>query len=386
MTWHRSDPRRLRSAALAVLTVLGLGAGPSPATEPLSEDFARADRPRAFRFPEDHGAHPDYRTEWWYLTGALRTPDGRIHGLQATWFRNALAAEKPQRESTLAARDLILFHGGWTDVARETFRSSHRVSRAAPGWAGAREGILDVHLFDDRLVRTADGRWILEVGIDGIRVELELRPTREALLHGEIPGWSRKGPDPAESSYYASQTRLAATGRFRVGDEGPWTAVEGSLWFDHEVFSQQLSGDQVGWDWFAVALDDGTDLMAFRLRESDGSNAPTSSGTVRRPDGSRRHLAREEVEIDVTATWSSPAADPGDPPYPSGWRIEVPSEDLELRVEPLVADQEHRSPGAGSPIYWEGLCSFTGTREGRPVHGLGYVELVGYRAPRPAGM
>lgn len=376
---------RVLPAALVLASIAALGPGGIESAGEPSSGFARVDHPRELVFPSDHGAHPAFRTEWWYLTGALEANGGGTFGIQATWFRNALVPIAPDRPSNLATRDLMLFHGGFTDVAEGRFLSASRASRAASTWAGAREGDLDVWLLDDRLRRLEDGRWSVAFTVEDRRIELLLKPTRPPLLHGETPGWSRKGPDPAESSVYASHTRLEAEGTVRKLPEGEKIPVRGRLWFDHEFFSEQLADDQIGWDWFSVALDDGTDLMAFQLRGADGAPAPTSSGTLRRPDGDRVHLARGDFDLEVTDRWSSPQADPGDPPYPAGWILTVSGEDLRLRVEPLVADQEHRDT-SGGPIYWEGLCRFAGERRGRPVEALGYVELVGYRAPRPRGM
>jgi len=367
--------------AIGLLWAASLPALPQDA----STGFARAEAPRELSFPADHGSHPEFSTEWWYLTGSLTTPDGDLFGFQATWFRSALLPEREQRASSLAVRDVILFHSGLIDVERAAFYSESRASRAASSWAGAQTGGLEVWLLDNRLTGSS-ARWSARFGVEGWELELELSPTREPLLHGDLPGLSRKGPERGQASYYYSQPRLEVRGSLRRGPDDQPVEVGGRAWFDHEFFSRQLAPSQVGWDWFSVALDDGTDLMLFELRQRDGRRAATSAGTLRLADGTRRHLAASDFEIEVTSTWTSPAALPRDDDYPAGWKIVIPSAGIRLEVEPMAKDQEHRADAPGAMAYWEGLTRFRGSRGGRPVEGLGYVELVGYRGAGPSGL
>jgi predicted secreted hydrolase len=372
---------RLVSTALALLWV---ASGPTlPQEAPAG--FARAETARELTFPADHGSHPEFATEWWYLTGSLTSADGDLFGFQATWFRSALVPEPEPRVSTLAVRDVILFHGGLIDVERQAFFSESRASRAASSWAGAETGRLEVWLLDNRL-SAGSKTWSARFGVDGWELELELAPTSEPLLHGDPPGLSRKGPERGQASYYYSLPCLEVRGSLRRGpDDEPVEAV-GQAWFDHEFFSRQLAESQVGWDWFSVALDDGTDLMLFELRQRDGRRSSTSAGTLRLADGTRRHLAASDFEIEVTSTWTSPATLPQDDDYPAGWTIVVPSAGLRLEVEPIAEDQEHRDEIPGAMAYWEGLSRFRGRHGDRQVEGLGYVELVGYRGAGPSGL
>jgi len=341
------------------------------------DGFERALPGRAWSFPADHGSHPGTRTEWWYLTGPLFAEDGRVFGFQATWFRRALVATQPPGRSPLATRDVLLFHGALTDVRAQTLLFTEEACRAYAPWARAAEGGLDLALLSH--VWTAPAGELsatrLSFGAGAARVELVLDlDGAPPLLHGEEPGLSVKGHAPGEASHYASFTRLPVAGSVQLPD-GESVAVSGQAWFDHEFGSSQLSGDQVGWDWFSVALDDGSDLMVYHLRLADGSADSTSSGTLRRPDGSRRHLRREDFRLEPTAHWTSPETGTR---YPSAWLLSLPGEELELRVEPVLPDQELRTPGSTGVTYWEGLCRFRGIRAGRPVLGWGYVELVGY--------
>lgn len=372
---ERTGPRPGSWLLLALLLA-------SPSIGQAEEDadgFLRADGPRAFEFPRDDASHPATRTEWWYLTGTLNDEKGDLFGLHATWFRSALAARPPARTSPLATRDLYFFHGAITDVARKDFQYDQRASRGAPGWAAADTDRLDVHVLKDRLeeLEFADGRvkWRLRCRVKEREIDLTLESTRPPLFHGESPGWSRKGPEPHQSSYYYSRTRLEARGEIRDRKTGAVTAVRGSLWFDHEFGSDQLAGDQVGWDWFSVPLDDGSDLMLYLLRKRDGSVEAQSSGTLRTPDGKRFHLALGDFEVEVLDTWTSPETGGT---YPSRWNLRVPSRGIELEVVPLLPGQELQTRRTTGVNYFEGLSRFRGQRDGKPVEGLGYVELVGY--------
>ncbi len=360
---------------LVLVHGLAIAAALAAASPIGGDDFEAADRPRELVFPGDHGDHPEFKTEWWYLTGSVTTPDGELLGFQATWFRSALVAAAPARRSNLATRDLFFFHGALTDVARKSFHFGQVGSRGAPDWASAERGSLDVAVLGRRLTSDADGSWRATFDVDGRAVELRLTPTRTPLLHGEVPGLSRKGPRPGQASYYYSHTRLRAEGTVQRSPDSEPVAVEGTVWFDHEFGSNQLAEDQVGWDWFSVALDDGSDLMLYLLRREDGTFETESSGTLRRPDGTREHLRLADFRVEVLETWRSPRSDAT---YPARWRLRVPDHGVDLEVRPVIADQELDTRDSTGVTYWEGLCEFTGRVGERGVGGRGYVELVGY--------
>lgn len=321
-------------------------------------------------YPADHGSHPAYRTEWWYVTGQLVSADGRRFGYQWTVFRQASTAA-PERpgESPLRARQVLLGHLALTDVAREDTRFAQRLRRAGSPLASAATGDLDVVLEDWSLRREEGDRLVLRAGeaAHGIRLELELVPEKPLVLHGE-GGVSAKGGQPGNASAYASWTRLSTSGRLTL--DGEALGVDGASWFDHEFGSSVLPTGVVGWDWFGLQLADGRDLMLFLLRRADGSDDPASAGTLVEADGRARHLSAADLRLASHASWTSPHTGAS---YPARWTIAVPSADLELEVVPLVADCELVDGGSTGLAYWEGPVELRGTSTGR-----GYAELTGY--------
>lgn len=332
--------------------------------------YAKALEPREFRFPADHGPHPEFRTEWWYYTGNLATREGRRFGFQLTFFRSALAPEMPGRRSAWATRQVYLAHFTVTDVAGERFRSFERWSRGAVGLAGAQGGPFRVWV-QDWSTEAVSGQappMRLRAAEDGAAIDLVLQPGKPPVLQGER-GLSRKSDEPGNASYYYSLTRMPAAGTIRLGDER--FAVTGDAWMDREWSTSALGADQVGWDWFALQLSDGSDLMLYQLRRKDGSADPASRGTVIGPAGESRALALGDFALEVLDRWENPDSGAR---YPSRWRLRIPSEDLELTMAPLLADQELDV----SFRYWEGAVAMEGTKKGAAVRGQGYVEMTGY--------
>ncbi len=358
---QRKAPGRLSQAVrpgLAVRDVLGGD----------SAGFARAERPRAFRFPEDHGPHPEYRSEWWYFTGNLQGPAGRPFGFQLTLFRFALAPWPVERPSAWAADQVFMGHLALTDPHGGRFHAFERLSREALGLAGARAEPPRVWLEDWLLEGREDGGFRISAFAGDVGVDLELRATKPVVLQGEA-GLSQKSAEPGNASYYYSFTRMEARGTVRAF--GPALPVNGLVWMDREWGTSALGPDQVGWDWFALQLDDGYDLMYYQLRREDGSADPHSKGTLVDPAGAARVLRAGEVGVEVLGDWRSPRDGVR---YPGRWRLRVPAADLDLEVRPALQDQELRL----SVRYWEGAVQVSGTRSGRPVGGRGYVELTGY--------
>jgi predicted secreted hydrolase len=339
---------------------------------PSDEGYARAIGPRDFRFPADHGPHPEFRTEWWYYTGNLETAEGRRFGFQLTFFRSALAPEIPARESAWATRQAWLAHFTISDLGGGRFHSFERWSRGAIGLAGARAEPFRVWVKD----------WAAE-GVGGqappmrlaasegnLGIDLMLQPGKPPVLQGDR-GLAQKGPEIGNASYYYSLTRMPAAGTVRQGSKR--FAVTGLAWMDREWSTSSLGRDQVGWDWFALQLSNGSDLMLYRLLRRDGSAEPASSGTVVSPSGEARPLALPDFQIAGSGEWRSPRSGAR---YPARWRVRIPSEELDLEIRPVLADQELDV----SFRYWEGAVEIEGTRRGRPVGGHGYVELTGYTA------
>jgi predicted secreted hydrolase len=335
-----------------------------------AEGFLRAEGVRAFAFPADHGPHPNYQTEWWYYTGNVETAAGRHFGYQLTFFRRGLVPpeERAERPSAWAADDVYMAHFTLTDVDGGRYRSFERFARGAAGLAGAEALPYRVWLEDWEVAESGPGVYRLRAAQDSLALDLRLEPRKEPVLHGE-QGYSRKGTEAGNASYYYSQTRLATSGTVRVGETV--FDVTGASWMDHEFSTSALDAGQVGWDWFGLQLDDGSELMVFHLRRADGSVDPFSGGTFVAPDGSARVLAEQDFSIEAGGTWRSARSGAE---YPARWTVRVPEEELVLQVEPYLADQELQ----GSVVYWEGAVRVHGERAGVRVQGAGYVELTGY--------
>lgn len=401
MTQVRKDGRqglvRLRAApegvpgrvmlALTLALILGSacdgsdrGAAPAQARLSLVETlaggdtagYARALEPRPFDFPLDHGPHPDFRTEWWYVTGNVASPEGRAFGFQLTIFRNALAPALPESPSDWSTRQAYMGHFALTDVRGGAFHAFERFARGAAGLAGAEAVPLEVWLEDWRLEATGPATFPLrlEARDDDVALRLELVEGKAVVPQGDR-GLSQKGGERGNASYYYSYTRMPAQGTVVVAaDTFP---VTGSAWLDREWSTSALAHGQVGWDWFALQLDDGWDLMIYRLRRVDGAADPLSDGVLVDPEGRRVPLEwGRDVEMESTGEWASPI---DGTVYPSGWRITVRERGWDLAVEPRLPDQELDV----SFRYWEGAVAVEGRGEGgRAVQGTGYVELTGY--------
>lgn len=355
-------------AALSVAATLGGEADPR---------FARATAPREFRFPADHGPHDGFRTEWWYLTANLFAADGRAFGAQLTFFRNALAPLDGFPSSASRFRDphVWMAHFALSDERAGRFRFAERFAREAIGLAGASSAPFAVHVEDWRLA--SEGAPFAPLRLtarDGdFALALALSPEKPAVLQGDA-GLSRKGPKAGNASYYYSLPRLAARGTVTIA--GREHAVAGEAWLDREWSTSALGPDLAGWDWFALQLDDGRELMFYHLRRNDGAIDPFSRGSLVARDGTARSLAADEVELTVLSTWTSPRG----ALYPSRWRLVVPGEGLELELRPRLANQELDV----TVRYWEGAVAVAGTHRGAAVAGHGFVELTGYDAPAAA--
>ncbi len=331
--------------------------------------YPMATEARTFSFPEDHGAHETFRNEWWYFTGNVADEAGHWFGYQLTLFRFALQPHAaPPLASSWQTRHAFIGHFAVSDLSRERFHVAERYARGAAGLAGVRQAPLAVWI-DDWLIESAgtDGSWRLRANDDEIAIELSLEAVKPVVLNG-VDGLSQKSAEPGNASYYYSLSRLGTTGRLTV--DGQSYRVSGLSWLDREWGSSALAADQAGWDWFALQLSDGSDLMLYNVRRSDGSADPFSAGTAVAADGSARHLHADEFTIDVQDHWVSS----GGVRYPAKWQLSVPALDLEITVRPAMADQELVT----SVRYWEGAVIVDGLSGELAVTGRGYVELTGY--------
>ncbi len=327
-----------------------------------------------FEWPRDHAVHPDFKTEWWYFTGNVRATDGRRFGYQVTFFRQGVRApgERAGAKSRFVVDDVKFGHFTITDVGAKQFHFSQQILRGAFGEAGfgdLKNEPPAVWLGDWALTLEKDGAMLLRAS-DGARsLDLRLESAKPWALHGNA-GLSTKADVPGHASQYYSGTRMRSRGILKNG--GDAITVEGESWFDHEWATNQLAPGQAGWDWFSVQLDDGTELMIYRLRRKDGSVDGASSGSFVAKDGSVRHLRLDQLRLTPVKFWESAKTRAK---YPIGWHVEVPSLSLVLDVTTPVETQEL----AVAPVaYWEGMIEVRGTRAGHAVNGHGYLELTGY--------
>ncbi|MBV8974919.1 MAG: hypothetical protein JOY74_07345 [Sinobacteraceae bacterium] len=392
---------RLMLLALACAPLQIAAAAPPPILDPAasagSADFAQVLEPRRFEFPRDHGAHPEFRQEWWYLTGNLDAAGGERFGFELTFFRIALVPPAPAAAgaadgaaagaaagatpaqpagaaSAWRTRTIYVAHFAITDLARRRFRFQQKIAREALGLAGAQGAPLQVWLDDWSLEIPQEegaGAWRLHAAQPGYALDLTLAPQSAPVLNGEA-GLSRKSSQAGDATYYYSIPRLAVQGR--ALRDGQPLELHGLAWLDREWGSGGLGPHEVGWDWFALQLDDGSALMFYALRDDEGGRDAHSAGTWIAPGGAARPLRNTDVSIAVTASWTNRSRDR----YPAGWHIRVPALELDLTVQPALAEQELRT----IPPYWEGAVDVRGTRAGHTVGGRGYVELVGYARER----
>jgi predicted secreted hydrolase len=393
---------------LCLLVALGLMCSAYAAGAPVSDldiirgkeandGFALANVPRTFAFPRDHGPHPAFRHEWWYVTGNLDSDTGERFGFELTIFRVGLAPGAVAAAGVAGAAgsgavsawhtlQVYAAHFAVTDVARGTFEFAEKYSRDALGLAGAQAQPVRVWLDDwvlgsaapngapgdpTQVVVSRDSQpgqpWTLHARGHRYELTLDAQFLGQPVLNGDH-GLSRKSAEPAAASYYYSIPRVAVHGK--VVRDGVPCVVKGLAWLDREWGSGSLGAKERGWDWFAFQLEDGSSLMFYALRNHDGTRDPHSAGTWVDPAGHAQPLSTDQVTIDVSDHWVSPRGGR----YPSRWRVRVPAVGLDVEVRPALANQELGT----NPRYWEGAVDLHGVREGQGATGRGYVELVGY--------
>jgi predicted secreted hydrolase len=351
-----------------------------------SDPWTRATPTRQLDVPADHVAHPEYRIEWWYYTGNVKGDDGRAYGYQVTFFRVGVDAA-PRNPSAFAVRDLYMAHVAITDVNGVGHRFADRLNRAGIHWAGARTDRYEVWNDGWRAWLDGSGRHRIVADAGEFALDLTLQPGKAAVLQGDR-GYSRKGQDPGNASHYYSLPRMPTTGTMRVGDRA--VRVDGASWMDHEFGTSALDAGTRGWDWFALQLDDGRELMLYRLRLDDGGPSPFSSGTLVERDGRTVPLAVTDFSLVPTRTWRSGASGAT---YPVAWQVRVPKAGLSLTVTAAVDAQELRTRRSTNVTYWEGAVRVDGRSggpgpggsaavAGRTVTGVGYLEMTGYSGAR----
>jgi predicted secreted hydrolase len=315
--------------------------------------------------PRDLYYREGYRVQWWYFTGHLFDDGGREFGYELTFF--AVGVQRSRDASKFVLHNVFISHFAISDVKNRKFYYEDQSDRGAFGFAGAAPDRLEVWVAGDRAEGSSQ-EIRLRARRDSFGLELKLVPLKPAALNGDF-GYARKSASsPLAASLYFSYTNLSAKGKVRIGDTV--YPVTGSSWFDREIASRRLAETQAGWDWFAVQLDSGSEIMLYMLREKDGTTDPFSSGTIVYRDGTTRRLNAGDFQVTVLAHYNSKKTGAR---YPSRWMVAIPSEKMELTVEPLMTDQEFLAPYTTWNYYWEGACRVEGSHRGR-----GYVEMTGY--------
>lgn len=349
-------------AACAMFATVGLVA------LAIAADYPPVVRGTPLEFPRDEGSHPQYRIEWWYVTGWLQDDSGQSRGFQVTFFRNRPGLDEGN-PSRFAAHQLLFAHAAISDPAVGPLLHDERVARAGFGLAEAKAGSTDVAI-EDWSLRQQGQTYRVSVPGKDFELALDLVATQPPLLQGDA-GFSQKGPDPASASHYYSQPQMAVSGSISVG--GREVRVRGTAWFDHEWSSTLMDEAAEGWDWLGINLVDGGALMAFRMRDAEGRSHWAAAGLRRGPESASATTTYrpEQVEWQPQRSWRSPRTGIE---YPVEWRVRVG--EAWYRVRPLFDDQESDSRRSTGTIYWEGaveLLDPTGA-----VAGRGYLELTGY--------
>jgi predicted secreted hydrolase len=399
---RRGDPAAVVLAVVVALLAACSGGGgpilanptvPLASPPPTAAPSVRPPDPLPVELPRDDSPH-DRLTEWWYYTGHLRAADGRRFGFEYVIFRAERGGFPVSWVSHLAITDETnqrFAYGQRLEVGPGVDRSTVAGGATAGGATTADGFDLGIVGPDpskpasagrapwtmagvdgiDRLVARMDPEEATAAGVPGgLALDLQLRSTKPPALH-DGDGWIDFGP--AGGSYYYSRTSMTATGSLDI--DGQSAVVEGTAWFDHQ-WGDFISVGGGGWDWFAVNLSDGTDLTLSLVRDVDGSY-PLIYGTQVGPDGTVTHLDRDAFDVTVTAEWTSPVSGAT---YPAGWSIELPGDELVIRLTPTVAAQELDTRATTGVVYWEGSQRVEVTRAGVPLGGEAYVELTGYAA------
>ncbi|MDX1409924.1 MAG: lipocalin-like domain-containing protein, partial [Saprospiraceae bacterium] len=316
------------TGALLMLVACDRSAGPvQEVTSALSDadiaGYQRAEHPHNFVFPDDHGAHPLFKHEWWYLTGQVQDPQGRRFGYQFTLFRRALSPYQAPHSSAWATNQLYLAHLALSDIQGEQFYHDERYARAALKLAGVetspfRAWLEDWSLSEQSTTECTNCLHVkLQAASEDFSLQLVLRNQRDPVLHGDR-GLSQKSDTPGNASYYYSYPRLLTEGMIIVN--GTTFTVSGSSWFDHEWSTSALEAQQTGWDWFSLQLSDHSELMLFRLRHRDPGRSRYSGTLI--TDDAVINLDGEKFTLRVMSHWRSPHSKVR---YPQVWQIDIPS-------------------------------------------------------------
>ena len=354
----------MKSSSIALLLVLAITGACAQGYKPALPGYK-------YEFPRDYFNHEDYQTEWWYYTGNLKAADGHRFGFELTFFRQGVS--RASSSNPWFVRDIWMAHIALSDITGQHFYYEERLNRAGPGIAGVDaqtgkvwNGNLQAHIGE----QSEELRGFAEKFGFG----LTLVPAKLPITHGQN-GVTQKAEGPGHASHYFSLTRLMTSGTIDL--DGNTFRVDGTSWMDHEFFTGSMATNETGWDWLSVQFTDGTELMLYRLRHSDGSIDPYSSGSFVDANGNSELLsAKDFVMTPATDTWTSPVTKAA---YPVHWRLSIPRLKLQLEVTTQLRNQELTA--RFGPSYWEGVIDVAGTRDGSQLQGVGYLEMTGYAEP-----
>ncbi|MDF1529858.1 MAG: lipocalin-like domain-containing protein [Sedimenticola sp.] len=330
------------------------------------QGFSRANKARAFIFPQDHAAHPEYRNEWWYFTGNLQDQSGQRFGYQVTFFRFALKppGKKPAR-SRWSNNQLWMAHAAVTDPEGGRHLKQEKLIREGPGLAGSDARPFRVWVEDWQLQQSQQGfPWTIQINADQFSIELEVEPTIGLILQGD-KGLSQKSAAVGNASYYYSYPRLRSSGEITINEKR--YQVTGNSWFDREWGTSTLSSEQTGWDWFSLQFNSGENLMFYHLRNQQGEADPFSAGTRIDKDATTKRLTLSDIEVTPLTWWQSPSGKR----YPVEWEMKLKQENRTLQIKSILAGQEMDL----SVRYWEGAVDIY--EQGRSI-GSGFLEMTGY--------
>ncbi len=340
-----------------------------------NHNFALVKQPREFYFPDDHGPHLEFRTEWWYFTGNVISSEGEHYGYQFTIFRQANGESTNMTGSDWESNQLYMAHMALTDAENNNFYSDEIFARGAAGLAQVVATPFSAHVdhwsVTGNLISDCTGCLDLNIRAegDGFAIDLDLKSIKPVVYQGDR-GFSQKGNAPGNASHYYSLTRMETQGKISVG--GRVEVVNGLSWMDHEWSTSALDDQLVGWDWVSIQFDDGRELMYYQLRTEDGKSFETSEGTLIDEIGGTDRLKREDVEFNPTRNWTNSGTSVS---YPVAWTLKIPDKSISLEIEPVIDAQEHNNVFR----YWEGAVNVDGMEGTKRIAGSGYLELVGYK-------
>lgn len=329
-----------------------------------SKEFRQAIGPYDWSFPKDHGAHPEFESEWWYFTGHLETEE-QTFGFELTTFRFANPFSEDLK-SNWASDQIYLTHFTITDEKNEKFYKFELLNREVFDIAGASEEKLKVWN-GDYLIEQKGNELLIESESSEAKLNLELDFSPKSILNGKN-GLSQKGEKQGNASYYYSIAKMTGNGKLELKGKS-YEINKALVWMDREFFTITES-DNEGWDWFAVQFDDRATLMVYQIRNKEGIPTQFSSGTYVDKDGKQFALDKNDFELTPLYYWKSPESKAN---YPLEWNIKIPRFQINIDIAPVINNQELVLTEFLNLNYWEGRCIVSGSKAGQA-----YMELVGY--------